>query len=71
LGAWQDFGWWLASQTTARRVAIVGMSREQTGADHGTDVLKVCVCDQKQGAYSEFRPDPNQGLDAFYHPYRT
>jgi hypothetical protein len=35
----------------------------------GTDVLKVCVCDQKQGAYFEFRPDPDRALDAFYHPY--
>jgi hypothetical protein len=31
--------------------------------------LKVCVCDQRLGAYFEIRPEPRQALDAFYHPY--
>jgi hypothetical protein len=34
-----------------------------------TDELKVCVCDQRLGAYFEIRPEPHQALDVFYHPY--
>jgi len=34
-----------------------------------TDELKVCVCDQKHGGYFEIRPEPDQALDVFYHPY--
>jgi hypothetical protein len=34
-----------------------------------TDELKVCVCDQKDGAYFEIRPEPDRALDVFYHPY--
>jgi hypothetical protein len=34
-----------------------------------TDELKVCVCDQKLGAYFEIRPRPDLALDVFYHPY--
>jgi hypothetical protein len=34
-----------------------------------TGELKVCVCDTKQGAYFEIRPDPERALDVFYHPY--
>ena len=33
------------------------------------DELKVCVCDHKDGAYFEIRPEPDQALDVFYHPY--
>jgi hypothetical protein len=35
----------------------------------GTDELKVCVCDQTNGAYFEIRPEPDQALVVFYHPY--
>jgi hypothetical protein len=35
----------------------------------GTDELRVCVSDQKRGAYFEIRPEPDQALDVFYHPY--
>jgi hypothetical protein len=31
--------------------------------------LKVCVCDHKDGAYFEIRPEPDQALLVFYHPY--
>jgi hypothetical protein len=34
-----------------------------------TDEVKVCVCDQKDGAYFEIRPEPDQALDVFHHPY--
>ena len=34
-----------------------------------TDELKVCVCDHKDGAYFEIRPEPDQALVVFYHPY--
>ena len=33
------------------------------------DELKVCVCDHKDGAYFEIRPEPDHALDVFYHPY--
>jgi hypothetical protein len=33
------------------------------------DELTVCVCDHKQGAYFEIRPDPDQALEVFNHPY--
>ena len=35
----------------------------------GSDELKVCVCDHKHGMYFEIRPEPDQALDVFYHPY--
>jgi hypothetical protein len=35
----------------------------------GTDELKVCVCDHTAGAYFEIRPEPDQALVVFYHPY--
>ena len=35
----------------------------------GTDELKVCVCDHKDGAYFEIRPEPDQALVVFNHPY--
>ena len=35
----------------------------------GTDELKVCVCDHRNGAYFEIRPEPDQALTVFYHPY--
>jgi hypothetical protein len=34
-----------------------------------SDELKVCVCDQRLGAYFEVKPEPAQALDVFYHPY--
>lgn len=34
-----------------------------------TNELTVCVCDQRRGAYFEIEPEPNDALDAFYHPY--
>jgi hypothetical protein len=34
-----------------------------------TDELKVCVCDQRRGAYLEIRPQRHLALDVFYHPY--
>jgi hypothetical protein len=34
-----------------------------------TDELVVCVCDHRQGAYFEIRPDRRLALDVFYHPY--
>jgi hypothetical protein len=34
-----------------------------------TDELTVCVCDHKDGAYFEIRPDPAQALAVYYHPY--
>jgi len=34
-----------------------------------TDELKVCVCDQRRGAYFEIRPERHLALDVFYHPY--
>jgi hypothetical protein len=34
-----------------------------------TDDLKVCVCDQRLGAYFEVQPEPHLALDVFYHPY--
>ena len=34
-----------------------------------TDELKVCVCDHKNGAYFEVRPEPDQALVVFNHPY--
>jgi hypothetical protein len=34
-----------------------------------TDALKVCVCDHKNGAYFEIRPEPDQALVVFNHPY--
>jgi hypothetical protein len=34
-----------------------------------TDELTVCVCDQRRGAYFEFKPKATHALDAFYHPY--
>lgn len=34
-----------------------------------TDELKVCVCDQRNGAYFEIRPERDQALGVFYHPY--
>jgi hypothetical protein len=33
------------------------------------DELKVCVCDHKDGAYFEIRPEADRALDVFYHPY--
>jgi hypothetical protein len=35
----------------------------------GTNELTVCVCDQRRGAYFEVEPEPDDALDAFYHPY--
>jgi hypothetical protein len=35
----------------------------------GTDVLTVCVCDERRGAYFEIEPEAKDALDAFYHPY--
>jgi hypothetical protein len=34
-----------------------------------TDALKVCVCDHKDGAYFEIRPEPHEALAVFHHPY--
>ena len=34
-----------------------------------TDESKVCVCDHKDGVYFEIRPEPDQALVVFYHPY--
>jgi hypothetical protein len=34
-----------------------------------TEDLKVCVCDHKDGAYFEIRPQPYEALVVFYHPY--
>jgi hypothetical protein len=34
-----------------------------------SDLLTVCVCDHKRGAYFEVHPGPRCALDAFYHPY--
>jgi hypothetical protein len=33
------------------------------------DVLSVCVCDQRRGAYFEIHPEARLALDVFYHPY--
>jgi hypothetical protein len=35
----------------------------------GTNLLTVCVCDQRRGAYFEIHPEPQLALDAFTHPY--
>ena len=34
-----------------------------------TNALKVCVCDHRNGAYFEIRPEPHQALAVFNHPY--
>lgn len=34
-----------------------------------TNAVKVCVCDHKDGAYFEIRPEPHQALAVFHHPY--
>jgi hypothetical protein len=34
-----------------------------------TDELRVCVCDERHGAYFEVIPEPHRALDVFYHPY--
>ena len=31
--------------------------------------VRVCVCDQREGAYFELEPDPQLALDVFHHPY--
>ncbi|MFL5954349.1 MAG: hypothetical protein ACJ76I_09610 [Gaiellaceae bacterium] len=33
------------------------------------DVLRVCVCDGRSGAYFEIHPEPYLALDVYYHPY--
>jgi len=35
----------------------------------GDDRVVVCVCDRRQGAYFEIRPEPRLALDVYYHPY--
>jgi len=35
----------------------------------GSDLLTLCVCDHRRGAYFEVHPEPRLALDAFYHPY--
>jgi hypothetical protein len=34
-----------------------------------TDELTVCVCDQRPRRVLRDRPEANDALDAFYHPY--
>jgi hypothetical protein len=34
-----------------------------------TDELRVCVCDERRGAYFEVIAEPRRALDVFYHPY--
>lgn len=31
--------------------------------------IRVCVCDQREGAYFEIEAEPYLALDVFYHPY--
>jgi hypothetical protein len=33
------------------------------------DELKVCVCDERLGAYFEIHPEPFVALDVFHHPH--
>ena len=33
------------------------------------DELVVCVCDERDGAHFEIRPQSYQALDVYYHPY--
>jgi hypothetical protein len=33
------------------------------------DELIVCVCDEREGAHFEIRPQSYQALDVYYHPY--
>jgi hypothetical protein len=33
------------------------------------DELLVCVCDERDGAHFEIRPQRYQALDVYYHPY--
>jgi hypothetical protein len=37
--------------------------------DAAGDELTVCVCDQREGAYFEIRPEHHLALDVYYHPY--
>jgi hypothetical protein len=34
-----------------------------------TNLLTVCVGDDRRGLYFELYPEPGQALDCFYHPY--
>ena len=38
---------------------------------HGNDedAALVCVCDRRQGAYFEIKPEPYLALDVYYHPF--
>jgi len=38
---------------------------------HGGDSngLRVCVCDQREGAYFEIEPEPRLAMEVFHHPY--
>jgi hypothetical protein len=33
------------------------------------DAVRVCVCDQRDGAYFEIEPEPYLALDVFHHPF--
>jgi hypothetical protein len=33
------------------------------------DELRVCVCDERRGAYFAIRPERDFALDVYYHPY--
>ena len=59
------------SRPTMRELA----HRSEGGVDvtlfwhQDTEELRVCVRDQKRGAYFEFEPEAVHALEAFYHPY--
>lgn len=35
----------------------------------GKDEARVCVCDQRDGAYFEITTDPYLALDVYHHPF--
>jgi hypothetical protein len=66
----------LTSLTTTARPAPRELAYRTTDGlevtllwEPGSDLLTVCVCDHRRGAYFEVHPDPRLALDAFYHPY--
>jgi hypothetical protein len=35
----------------------------------GADDVVVCVCDRREGVYSEIPAEPHLALDVYYHPF--
>jgi hypothetical protein len=65
----------MTTTTVTQHFATELAHRENDGIDvtlfwqPGSDLLTVCVCDHRRGAYIEIPAEPGRALDVYYHPF--